>query len=236
MQLIVDSVCCVIMSVLSANFVILSALINQTFFINQSPGVSNVYMYLNYIYNDGYHQNLDYWMELEKSNLYGVPVFQGNLSNVSLIRKTDKYCGPDVLVYMLRLVYYHDMENYGDTPDVNKIILPGPNNYRCKTTIYNLNVDEEHNNTTMMVRVTQSPVTIIDTTEKKITISQDDHDNYNEDTFGYNKTIKSSNCNEIFNCTITNVLLFSISFNSVFAGILYIMFKMFLYFYNKYRK
>lgn len=205
------------MAILSVNFVILSALINQTFFINQSPGVSNVYMYLNYISNDsGQRHNLDYWLELKKSNLYGVPVFQGNLSNVVLLmRKTDKRCGPDVLAYTLRLVYYGDKENYGDTPDINKIILPGSNNYRCNITKSSVKVDDKDDNNDTIT--TQSTDAIIGETEGNMNFTN------------------TTNCNKVFNCTIRNILLLSISFNSVFVGIVYLMFKVFLYIYNKYK-
>lgn len=207
------------MAILSVNFIVLSALVNNTFFINRPPGVTKAYMYL---YPD-VEENNGHWIELQKNIQYGgVAVFQANISDYIVTRK----CNVETISYMLRLVYHNDIKNYGDTPDVNKILIPKKRMCTSTTTaaVETSLVTEQFTPTTKMYSnfTEKFPQT---TTEMDYLVNCSMQ-------FPSNFTYNSSSP-EIFSCTLTNLLLFSISFNSCFVGIVYIIIKLIVYFYYK---
>lgn len=200
------------MAILSAKFIILSALVNSTFFINRPPGVTKAYIYL-YQDHDDQQQHMGDWIELRKNFRFGgVYVFEANISDYIAKRK----CETEIISYRLRLVYYNDANNYGDTPKFNKILIPK----RCNTSIHYLSSPEmEYANMT-----TQQPQPSINETN-----------NFRQIIVGNTSTPLYFNTtnDEIFNCTLTNVLLFSLSVNSGIFGIVYIIVKGSFYLYYK---
>lgn len=207
------------MAILSASFIILSAFINQTVFVNRPPGVTQAYIYLfrdatnnSPSSDENINKNYGYWIELQKNIVYGVPVFQANITNFindhSNSIENEKLCETaDVISYRLRLVYFNDRQNYGDTAETNKILIT--------------KLTSCHDNGT-------TPAADASTTEN--------YNNYNtNDTIAFNKTEivanNSCNSNNVYNCTLKNVLLLCLSVNSFILGVVYIAVKVICRFY-----
>lgn len=222
------------MAILSANFIILSALVNNTFFINRPPGVTKAYMYL---YPDvaeeddsGLQPNSGYWIELQKNIRYGgASVFQANISDY--IVNLNKCDSAETISYKIRLVFYNDIRNYGDSPTINKILIPKKRGGGCTSTpsfVYTENLSHTSSSSSSSTTEMNSNFTEIFPSTIEVDLPVNCSIQVPVVTANYNTSSA-----EIFSCTLTNLLLFSISFNSCFMGILYVALKLGLHFYYK---
>lgn len=146
-----------------------------------------------------------YWMELHKNFRYD----SIPVLQANISDYILEICDTETITYMIRLVYLNDVRKYAVTSTTHKLLIPKK---PCNSSSSSSSTPE--------------------TSEKSTTTSLSSETEKSKMNFD-NSTSDNS---EIFmQCTVLDMLFFSLIFNSCFVGILFVIVRVSLYMYYKFK-